>query len=129
MKSFLEIGDTLPPLIKTKISVLRQIQRGLVIKGDVPKIGHPKYYVFVGFSEDSQFAHCFFISSEPSLIIITDPSKAHLQIEIPPRSYNFLKNPKPSYINCLKYYRLDSFDMVNGLIENPSKICGYLSPK
>ncbi len=128
MNSFSRVGDTPPPLTK-KISVLKQIQRGLVIKGYVPEIGHNKYYVFVGFSEDSQFAHSYFINSEQSLIAITNPQIAKLQIEIPPGSYNFLKKTKPSYINCLKYYQLDSFNMVNGLIENPSKICGYLSPK
>jgi hypothetical protein len=128
MSDLLRTGDTPLPLIK-KISVLKRIQRGLVIKGYAPEIGHNKYYIFMGFSEDSQFAHSFFINSNPSLIIITNPQIAKLQINIPPRSYNFLKKPKPSYINCLNYYQLDSYDMVNGLIDNPLKMCGYLSPK
>lgn len=121
-------GDTLPPLTK-KISVLRQIQRGLVIKGYVPEIGHPKYYIFMGFSSDSNFANGFFINSQPSLIIQGDPQKAHLQIDISPDSYSFLKKRKPSYINCLKYDQIGSFTMINGLIESPSRICGYLTPK
>lgn len=121
-------GDTLPPLTK-KISVLKQIQRGLVIKGYVPEIGHSKYYILMGFGSESKFVHSFYINSEPSFIILTNPQIANLQIEIPPGSYSFLKKPKPSYINCLKYYQIDSFSMINGLIESPSKICGYLTPK
>ena len=128
MNGFSRIGDT-SPLLTKKISVLRQIQRGLVIRGYVPKIGHDKYFVFVGFSKDSKFSYAFFISSEPSLIIITKPQLAKLQIEIPPRSYGFLPKPRPSYINCLNLYEQDSFNMINGLIENPSKMRGYLTPK
>jgi len=128
MSGFSGIGDTLPPLTR-KISVLKQIQRGLVIKGYVPEIGHNKYYVFMGFSEDSYIAYNYFISSNPSLVILTNPEIEKLQIEISPGSYNFLRKSQPSYINCLRYYNLDSFNMINGLIENPSKICGYLTPK
>ena len=121
-------GGTLPPLTK-KISVLRQIQRGLVIKGYVPQIGHIKYYIFMGFSSDSNFVNGFFINSQPSAIILTNPKIGNLQIDIPPGSYRFLRNPKPSYINCLKYYQIDSIVMINGLIQSPSKMCGYLSHK
>ncbi len=128
MSSFSRTGDTIHPLTK-KISVLRQIKRGLVIKGFVSGIGHNKYYIFMGFSEDSRFAYNYLINSEQSLIILTNPRIAELEIKINPGSYSFLKKPNPSYINCLKYYKLDSFDMINGLIENPSKICGYLNPK
>lgn len=128
MSNSLESGDTPPPSTK-KISVLRQIQRGLVVKGYVPEIGHDKYYIFVGFSSDAKFANGFFLNSEPSLIIMTNPQIANLQIEIRPGSYRFLRKPKPSYINCLKYYQIDSANIINGLIESPSKICGYLTPK
>ncbi len=128
MSGFSRIGDTFPPLTK-KISTLKQIQRGLVIKGYVPRVGHYKYFVFVGFSKDSKSAYSFFINSEPSLIIITNPQIAKLQIGINPGSYGFLPKPKPSYINCLNFYEQDSFNMINGLIESPSKIRGYLTPK
>jgi len=83
----------------------------------------------MGISSDSNFANGFFINSNQSLIIQSDPQKAHLQIDIPPGSYAFLKKPKPSYINCLKYDRMGSFTMINGLIEDPSRICGNLNPK
>jgi len=128
MSSFSRIGDTSPPLTK-KISVLKHIQRGLVIKGYVPKISHDKYFVFVGFNNDSKYAYSFIISSNPSLIIITKPQLAHLQITIPPRTYSFLPKQKSSYINCLNLYEQDSFNMINGLIQNPSKMQGYLTPK
>ena len=121
-------GD-ISPLLAKKISVLKQIQRGLVIYGYVQEIGHNKYYIFMGFSSNSTLVNGFFINSEPSLIIQTNPRIADLQIDIPPGSYTFLKKPKTSYINCLKYYQMDSFSMINGLIGNPSKICGYLTPK
>lgn len=109
MNASLKHGDTCPPSIKKKVEVLRKIQRGLVIKGYVKGVDHPKYYVFMGLSKDSKTAYNFFISSEPSLIIITKPQLANLQIAIPPRSYGFLPKPKPSYINCLNLYEQDSF--------------------
>lgn len=128
MSGFSRIGDT-SPLLTKKISVLKQIRRGLVIKGYVPKIGHDKYFVFVGFNKDFKLAYSFFISSNPSLLIITKPQLAHLQITIPPRTYSFLPKPKQSYINCLNLYDQDSLNMINGLIQSPSKIQGYLTPK
>lgn len=128
MSNSSRIGDT-SPLSTKKISVLKQIQRGLVIKAYVPRVGHDKYFVFMGFSKDSIFAYSFFISSEPSLIIITNPGMAHLQVEIPPGSYKFLPKPKPSYINCLKFYEQNAINLINGLIESPSKLQGYLTPK
>lgn len=129
MSNSLKHGDTCPPSTKKKVEILRKIQRGLVIKGYVRGVDHPKYYILVGITRDSKTAYSFFISSEQSLIIITKPHLAHLQIEIRPRSYDFLPKSSPSYINCLNMYEQDSFNMINGLIENPSKIQGYLTPK
>jgi hypothetical protein len=116
-------------LIKKKIEVLRKIQRGLVIRGHIPKIDHLKYFILVGISKDSKTAYNLLINSEPSVLIITNPTIRNLEVEILPGTYQFLKKPTPSYINCLKYYKVDSFDLINGLIDNPSKICGYLTPK
>lgn len=129
MSNSLKHGDTCPPSTKKKVEILRKIQRGLVIKGYVKGVDHSKYYILMGISRDSKTAYSFFISSEQSLIIITKPQLAHLQIEIRPHSYDFLPKPSPSYINCLKLYEQDSFNMINGLIENPSKMQGYLTPK
>lgn len=95
--------------------------------GYFPDIGHDKYYVFMGFSKDFKTANVFFINSELPVIAIRNPDIMKLQININPGSYNFLKKSQPSYIDCKGFYLMDSHIMFNGLIENPSKICGSLT--
>ena len=50
------------------------------------------------------------------------------QVEILPNTYEFLLKTTPSYLDCHELRSMDFFEMVNALVEQPSKICGHLTP-
>ncbi len=101
-----------------------KFDRGMVIKSHFPDYAnHDKYFVFMGISGDNVTAYGFFISSTPESLAYSNQDIMKLQIKIPPGSYPYLDKPKPSYINCYEYYEMPFKELVDLLIQTPSKIC------
>jgi hypothetical protein len=108
-----------------KIYVREALRRGLVIYSHFPDIDHPKYYIFMGLTEEPGIVYGFFINSTPPSLARKNPKILDFQIEITPESYDFLSHT--SFINCWKYFIMDFHEMISGLIESPSKIRGHLA--
>lgn len=106
----------------------RAIKRGLVITGRFEDIApYPKFYVLMALDANFLKAHGFFINSDLHPLS-RNKFILRTQVEIPPNTYQFLEKPQISYINCHNPYVIDFSEMVNALLETPSKICGHLNP-
>jgi hypothetical protein len=101
----------------------------LVITGRFEDIAaYDKFFVFMGLDNKFRNAFGFFINSNRHPLSNRRMFILRSQVQIPPNSYNFLKKPQPSYIDCHEPYEIDFFEMVNALVEAPSKISGHLTP-
>lgn len=128
MNDMSKIGDSFPLKIKRQF-VRNSLQRGLVIKVEIPEEDYEKYFVFMGYDPETKEAYGLFINTpkkNPALsrknIVVRD-----FQIRVQQKAHAFLKYD--SEINCFSYYGMDFFEMVNSLIESPVKICGNLQPE
>jgi hypothetical protein len=108
--------------------VRNAIQRGLVITALFEDIAaYPKFYVLMGLEQNFLKAYGFFINSDLHPLS-RNKFILRTQVEIPQNSYTFLTKPQTSYVNCQDPYPIDFSEMVNALLETPSKICGHLNP-
>jgi hypothetical protein len=127
MSSLSKIGDSFPPEMKKSV-VRERLRRGLVIKAVIPDVSYAKYFIFMGYEPEYQEAYGFLINTpkkDPALarknIAVRD-----FQVPIEQKTHTFLKYD--SEINCFEYYTFEFSEMINALIDSPSKICGDLSP-
>lgn len=125
MNDMSKIGDSFPLKIKRQF-VRNRLQRGLVIKVEIPEEDYEKYFVFMGYDPETKEAYGFFINTpkkNPALsrknIVVRD-----FQVRVRQNAHTFLKYD--SDINCFSYEGIDFYEMVNSLIESPMKICGDL---
>lgn len=104
-----------------------RIQRGIVITADVPGLEHEKYFVIMGYDSTPGEALGFFISSPQKRVAIARKNLIvqDYQLVVEQKTHPFLKYD--SILNCFSYADLDFSDLVNGLIESPSKIRGNLT--
>ena len=120
-----KICDILPPEMRKRY-VKDRLQKGLVIKSSFPGIAsYDKIYVLVAVDNNLKLAYGFFINSNPHPLSSRNFFIMRSQIELDHNNYDFLQ--RLSYIDCYEPYSIDFYDMVNALIESPSKICGQLS--
>lgn len=95
----------------------------MVIRSRFPVASYEKYFILFNISKDYKTLYGFFINSEINKLSYGNRQIKKTQVEVKPRSYDYLDYPKSSYIDCLDPYEEDFFNILNTLIENPSKIC------
>jgi hypothetical protein len=81
----------------------------------------------MGYDSTTREALGFFISSpkKPPAITRKNLIIQEYQFVVEKATHPFLKYD--SILNCFSYEGLDFTDLINGLIESPSKMCGNLS--
>lgn len=127
MSNSSKLIDTFPQEMR-KNYVRTAIRRGLVIKGQFPEIApYDKFYVLMGIDKNLENNYGFFINSNPHPLSSRSMFIFRSQIEIQPGNYDFLANQLPSYVDCHEPYPKNFYDLVNALVESPSKICGHLN--
>lgn len=112
------------PLEMRRTYVRERLRQGLVIQSFWPGVArYEKFFVLMGVDRDQETVYGFFINSEPITLARRNPFIMDLQIEIPPKSYEYLYKPTPSYVNCYEYYEIPCSDLLDAIVSTPSKIC------
>ncbi|MGC8660300.1 MAG: hypothetical protein ACP5U1_14635 [Desulfomonilaceae bacterium] len=120
-----KIGDSFPLKIKRQF-VRNRLQRGLVIKVEIPEQDYEKFFVFMGYDPETKEAYGFFINTPKKNPVLSRKNLVvrDFQVRVQQSGHTFLKYD--SDVNCFSYYGMDFYEMVNSLIESPIKICGDL---
>ncbi len=128
MNNTSKLGDIFPPTMRKQF-VKNSLKRGLVVKAKIPEENYEKYFVLMGYEPEHKEAYGFFINTPKQVPALSRKNivVSEFQVRVHQITHTFLEYD--SDINCFSYHGMNFSDMVNGLIENPGKICGNLQPE